>query len=83
MLPQRLRLIPIHLRLEAPLRFPPSGNLRATLYYSRGQRCEIGGSQSGGFGDRGPDYRHAQQVRLKLHHQIVGRGSTIYPQFLQ
>ena len=47
-----------------------------------GQARQVGGSERGRFGYSWADYRHAENVGLKLHEAVVGRGTAIHAQFL-
>ncbi len=61
-----------HGDVKSPIDFPVGLEIFPILPESDCQPGKVGGAKCGGFGHFGPDYRHAQQVSLKLHEQVVG-----------
>src|SRR5215469_8957542 len=75
LLPARVARRPL---LVAPFRQPALGLIPVGAQLvgggpeAGGQAGRVGGAERGGLGDDGPADRHAEDVRLQLHAQVVG-----------
>ena len=71
----------IHRRRKAALSSPLFGELVRIVPISDVQTGTIRGAECGGLGNARPHDVHAQHVGLKLHQQIVDRGTAVDAQF--
>src|SRR5574338_1032876 len=67
-------------RLEDPVGLPMRRHLVVAAPAAHRQSGEIRGAQGGRFRDPGPRHRHADEIGLKLHQQVVARSAPIHPQ---
>src|SRR6266545_7438355 len=78
-----LALRGFHRVREAAVDLPLRRDLLLVLPVADRQTREIRRAQRRGLGDFRPHYGYTQQVRLKLHQQIVGRRAAVHAQLLQ
>ena len=69
--------------LKAPVDLPLQRDFLLVLPEADGEPGEIGGAERGGFRDARPHHRHAEEVGLELHQQIVGARAAVHAQFLE
>jgi len=80
---QPLSHIRFHVRFEHSLRVPLRIYLSFGLPEAYPQPRQESGPKRGRFRLPGPHHTDSQDVRLKLHQQVVARSPTVYSQFLQ
>src|SRR5260221_9081105 len=68
-----LRFLALHLRLEALRYFPLLRDFLAALPHPPRKAREVSSAERGGLEHFRTHHRHAEQVGLELHQQIVGR----------
>src|SRR5882762_11532199 len=73
-----LRFLALHLRLEAFRDSPLFRDFLAALPHSGGQASEIRRPQGRRLQHSRTNDRHAEQVCLELHEEVVRRGATVY-----
>src|SRR5213075_570686 len=67
----------LHLRLEALLRLPVLRQLVARLPQIDRQAGKVGRAERRGLQHLRPHYRHAEEIGLELHQEIVGRRAAV------
>ena len=81
--PPRRALVGAHARLEPAIDLPRLGELRGRFPEADRQAGQERGAEGGGLDDLGPDDRHAEDVGLELHQQVVGRGAAVHAQLAE
>ena len=76
------RAVARHRGLE-PAVEPPLRAISSTSPEADGEPGEVRRAEGGGLRDRGPHDRHAEQVGLELHQQVVGRGAAVDAQLVE
>ena len=74
-----LALILFHLWLEATVGMSDLVELRRAAPHTDRQASEIGAAGRRGLHQLGPVHRHAKDVGLELHQEIVPRGAAVNP----
>ena len=80
---QAISVFRFHRRSEPSIRLPLRGDRGSIFPVPHRQSRQIGRTQRGGFRNFWPHHGDFQEIRLKLHEEIVIAGSSVHPQFLE
>src|SRR5215472_9528481 len=75
-------LVRTHSRLKRAINRPLPGHFLRTAPKSSCQTCQVSSTQGGRLGNLWPLHRHAENISLELHEQVIDNCATIDTQSL-